>query len=223
MTTPNGLRYFVAAAALVATSAVVHAQDPSAPLVGTPGVIDNGVPRSSPSSTASQGNAPPAEHTGLATLVTNIVADFKMLPRRESTWVILGSGGAAALAVHPADTSLNRHLVSSGLADKLWKPGHIIGGPALYGVPVALYVGGRYLSAPAMDKPKTNTWSHLGLDLLRAELEEEAIVQALKFSVRRTRPDGTPYSFPSGHAAATFGLAASWSVIWAIDWRGRRW
>jgi hypothetical protein len=145
MTTPSDLRYFVAAAALVATSAVVQAQDPSAPLIGTPGVIDDGVPRSSPSSTASQDNAPPAEHTGLATLVTDIVADFKMFPRRESTWVILGSGGAAALAVHPADTSLNRHLVSSGWADKLWKPGHIIGGPALYGVPVALYVGGRYL------------------------------------------------------------------------------
>jgi membrane-associated phospholipid phosphatase len=207
MTTPSGLRYFVAAAVLVATSAVVQAQDPSAPLIGAPGGIDDAVPSSRPS-TASRDNAPPAEHTGLATLVTDIVADFKVFPRRESTWVILGIGGAAALAVHPADTSLNRHLVSSGWADNLWRPGHIIGGTALYGVPVALYLGGRYLWAPTTDEPKTSTLSHLGLDLLRAELEEEAIVQALKFSVRRTRPDGTPYDFPSGHAAATFALAA---------------
>jgi hypothetical protein len=148
------------------------------------------------------------EHTGLGTLVKDIVADFKAFPRRESTWVILGLGGAAALAVSPADQSVNRHLVSSGWADNLWKPGHIIGGPVMYGVPIALYLGGRYVWAPAEGESQTNKWSHLGLDLIRAELEEEAIVQTLKVTVRRTRPDGTPYSFPSGHAAATFALAA---------------
>jgi len=119
---------------------------------------------------------PPVEHTGLETLAKDIVKDFKAFPQRESTWVILGVGGAAALAVHPADSSVNSHLVSSGWADNLWKPGHIIGGPVMYGVPVALYLGGRYLWAPAKDKSQTNEISHLGLDLLRAELEEEAIV-----------------------------------------------
>src|SRR5712692_7364546 len=130
----------------------------------------------------SEEKPPTPEHTGLETLVTDILSDFKALPRRESTWVILGVGGAAALAVHPADRSVNSHLLSSGSADKLWKPGHIIGGPIMYGVPVALYLGGRYLLAPAKDEPQTNKWSHLGLDLIRAELEEEAIVQTLKFS-----------------------------------------
>jgi hypothetical protein len=157
---------------------------------------------------AQQSVPPPVEHTGFDTLVKDILADFKAFPRRESTWVILGIGGAAALAVHPADGSVNRHLVGSGWADNTWKPGHIIGGPVMYGVPVALYLGGRYLWAPAEGQPQTNKWSHLGLDLIRAELEEEAIVQTLKFTVQRTRPDGTPYSFPSGHAAATFALAA---------------
>ena len=155
-----------------------------------------------------QESPPPVEHTGLQTLVRDIVSDFKAFPQRESTWVILGLGGAAALAVHPADTSVNSHLVSSGWADHLWKPGHIIGGPVMYGAPIVLYLGGRYLWGPAEAESRTNKWSHLGLDLLRAELEEEAIVQTIKFSARRTRPDGTPYSFPSGHAAATFALAA---------------
>jgi len=108
------------------------------------------------------------EHTGLETLVKDIVADFKAFPRRESTWVILGIGGAAAVAVHPADSSVNSHLVSSGWANNLWKPGHIIGGQVMYGVPIALYLGGRYVWAPAKDQPQTNKWSHLGLDLLRA-------------------------------------------------------
>jgi membrane-associated phospholipid phosphatase len=186
MIRPRCLLPLLVLTTLCGTSAVAQEQDPA---------VSNAQP-------------PPVEHTGLATLVKDILADFKAFPKRESTWVILGVGGAAALAVHPADQSVNSHLVSSGWADNVWKPGHIIGGPVMYGVPVALYLGGRYLWAPAKDEPQTNKWSHLGLDLIRAELEEEAIVQALKLSVRRTRPDGTAYSFPSGHAAATFALAA---------------
>jgi len=192
------------------SSAAAAAQDSTAAL--QPVGAREGVERTvtTPTSLAdAQQNVPPVvEHTGFDTLVKDILADFKAFPRRESTWVILGIGGGAALAVHPADSSVNQHLVSSGWADNLWKPGHIIGGPIMYGVPVALYLGGRYLWAPAEGQPQTNKWSHLGLDLIRAELEEEAIVQTLKVTVRRTRPDGTPYSFPSGHAAATFALAS---------------
>src|SRR4029078_12738411 len=59
------------------------------------------------------------------------------------------------------------------------------------------------------DESRTNKWSHLGLDLIRAEILEEAIVETLKVSTQRTRPDGSNnYSFPSGHAASTFALAA---------------
>lgn len=201
--------YVVAAVVLSATTAIAQTEGTDAPAATSTAVGDNAVDFLSPEQNAAeQSTPPPVEHTGLDTLVKDIVSDFKAFPRRQSTWVILGVGGAMALAVHPADSSVNSQLVRSGWADNLWKPGHIIGGPVMYGVPVALYLGGRYLWAPAADEPQTNKWSHLGLDLLRAELEEEAIVQTLKFSVRRTRPDGTPYSFPSGHAAATFALAA---------------
>jgi len=199
----------VVAALSFGTSAVAQDSDAAVPLAaGTVGVVDAATSGAGQLSSATQDTVPPVEHTGLKTLVKDVVADFKAFPQRESTWVILGVGGAAALAVHPADNSVNSHLVSSGWADNLWKPGHIIGGPVMYGVPIALYLGGRYLLAPATGESQTNKWSHLGLDLLRAELEEEVIVQALKVSVRRTRPDGTSYSFPSGHAAATFALAA---------------
>ena len=42
---------------------------------------------------------PEPEHTGLAAIVYKTGADFKAFPRRKSTWVILGIGGAAAAAV----------------------------------------------------------------------------------------------------------------------------
>jgi membrane-associated phospholipid phosphatase len=75
-------------------------------------------------------------------------------------------------------------------------------------VPIGVYLVGRYIVPPAKDAPQTNKWSHLGFDLLRAQIVDEAFVQGLKFSVRRTRPNGGKYSFPSGHSAATFALAA---------------
>ena len=154
--------------------------------------------------------APPAtpEHTGLATLARDTALDFTHFPRRTSTWVILGVSGALAAAAHPIDDDVNRELVGKGWADNVWKPGHIIGGPVMVAVPLGVYLAGRYIWAPAKDAPKANKMSHLGLDLMRAEIVNEAFTQAIKLSVRRTRPNGGKYSFPSGHASATFALAA---------------
>jgi PAP2 superfamily len=148
-------------------------------------------------------------HTGLSTLFRDTVLDYANFPQRESTWWILGIGGALALAVHPADNDVNAHLVSSGTANNLWKPGHIIGGPVMYIAPPAVYVYGRYILPMFNDDVSvTNKWSHVGLDLVRAELLQEGLVQAIKVSVNRTRPNGQKYSFPSGHAAATFAFAS---------------
>jgi membrane-associated phospholipid phosphatase len=160
-------------------------------------------------SLAAQREAPPLpQHTGLDTLLRDTLADFKAFPLRESTWVIVGVGGGLAAAVHPLDNSVNQHLVGHTWAENLWKPGHIVGGPVMAIVPVAMYLGGRYLWPPAKGESRTNKWSHLGLDLVRAEIVDEVIVEGLKYSVQRTRPNGSNYSFPSGHAAATFAFAS---------------
>jgi membrane-associated phospholipid phosphatase len=152
---------------------------------------------------------PQPEHTGLAAIAHETWGDFKMFPRRPSTWVILGVGGALAGLAHPVDHTLNAHLVGSTWAENLWKPGHIVGGTAVMAtLPVAVYAIGRYIIPSAKDAPQTNKWSHLGFDLVRAQIVDEAFVQAIKFSVRRTRPNGSANGFPSGHAAATFAVAA---------------
>jgi membrane-associated phospholipid phosphatase len=195
----------------------VETQTPPAGTSGTP--VETQTPAgtsgtataSTPGQTSPIPNTTPAlpPHTGLSTLVRDTVHDYAAFPQRESTWWILGIGGALAAAFHPLDDDINSHLVSSSAADKIWKPGHIIGGPVIYVVPVALYIGGRYLLPNVSDENQTNKLSHLGLDMVRAELLEEGIVQALKFSVRRERPDGSNnQSFPSGHAAVTFAVAS---------------
>jgi membrane-associated phospholipid phosphatase len=64
-----------------------------------------------------------------------------------------------------------------------------------------------YIVGRAGDKPRV---SHTGMDLIRALLVSEAMVETLKYTTRRERPDGSgKNSFPSGHAADTFAFATA--------------
>ena len=171
---------------------------------------------------AAESSAPPADvlpaktevhpkpaHTGLAALVYTTAEDFKTFPMRPSTWVILGVGGALAAIAHPADNDFNAHLVGSKAVGRFWAPGKYIGGAYVQlSLPIAMYVVGRYIVAPAKNEPQTNKWSHLGFDLLQAQIVDEAIVQSIKHTVRRDRPTGVCCSFPSGHSAAAFAAAS---------------
>jgi membrane-associated phospholipid phosphatase len=65
---------------------------------------------------------------------------------------------------------------------------------------VTVYAVGR-----AKDEPKV---AHIGMDLVRSLAVSEGIVNALKYTTRRERPDGSNRnSFPSGHASDTFAVA----------------
>jgi membrane-associated phospholipid phosphatase len=46
-----------------------------------------------------------------------------------------------------------------------------------------------------------------GRDLVRAQISGASWSYALKYAVNRTRPNGDPRSFPSGHATASFATA----------------
>jgi len=159
---------------------------------------------------------PTPAHTGVRALASDTWSDFKSFPRRKSTWVILAVGAGGALLAHPADDNLNAHLVGKTSADRFWKAGSIVGSaPTQIGVSVGLYVIGRYIVPADPDQPvtegtspRTNKWSHMGLDLLRAQIVSQTFVHAIKYSVRRDRPTGECCSFPSGHAATAFAMAS---------------
>jgi membrane-associated phospholipid phosphatase len=151
---------------------------------------------------------PEPKHTGFKALVFETGSDFKAFPRRRSTWVILGIGGAAAAIAHPADDNVNARLAGSG-AGRFFAPGKWIG--SLYvqaGTAIGLYVVGRYILPHKGGEPKTNKVSHLGFDLLRAIVVSQALTQGIKNAVRRDRPTGECCAFPSGHASATFATAS---------------
>ena len=179
---------------------------------------------------ANTNNVPPTlEHTGWATLLKDIARDFAAFPRRKSTWTLLGVGGAAALATHPADHYVERHIVGSTTAQDVFRPGRWIGSAEVQvGTAVGLWAIGRYVVAPAAGESRTNKVSHLGFDLIRAQLLTEGLVQGMKYAVRRDRPTGECCAFPSGHAASAFaaasvlerhlGYRASWPALAAATY-----
>lgn len=152
---------------------------------------------------------PIPEHTGWATLAKDTAKDFVAFPRRKSTWTLLAIGGAAALATHPADDYVREHVVGNNTAEHVFKAGKWIGNTEVeVGTAVGLWLIGRYVVPPAADQARTNKLSHLGFDLIRTEILTEALVQGIKYSVRRDRPTGECCAFPSGHSATAFAIAS---------------
>jgi membrane-associated phospholipid phosphatase len=148
------------------------------------------------------GPPPTPRHTGVRALFKDLVNDVAHLPSRENLmWVAIGSG--LALAVHPADDNVNRYLVGNKTAERIFKPGGVIGElGSLLGGAVTVYAVGRI-----GDQPKV---SHVGMDLIQSLAVSEALTQTLKYTTRRERPDqSSRNSFPSGHAADTFAFATA--------------
>lgn len=145
---------------------------------------------------------PTPEHTGLKALFHNVIEDITKLPAMPNVYIAAG-GGAAALAVHPADDDFNHRL--AGRWDTFFAPGKYLGNtPEQVGGAIAAYVVGR-----AAHKPKL---AHLANDLLQAQILSELIVEPTKFATQRLRPYQTSNcklncSFPSGHSSVTFADA----------------
>jgi membrane-associated phospholipid phosphatase len=81
-----------------------------------------------------------------------------------------------------------------------FKPGAILGGtPLELGASLATYFIGRSTGSPrAMS---------LGSDLIRAQILGEVMSTGIKVAARRSRPDGSSLSFPSGHTTVSFASA----------------
>lgn len=152
---------------------------------------------------------PTPRSTGIRAFLKTTGADFAAFPRRTSTWVILGVGAASALMAHPVDDDVNARIVGSPAVGRLFAPGKWVGSTwTQAGASLGLYFGGRYLIPHVDGQPRTNKISHLGYDLLRAQILSQAAIHGIKYAIRRDRPTGECCSFPSGHAATAFATAA---------------
>ena len=140
-------------------------------------------------------------HTGIRALATGVVDDLKHVPSKRNLYVVVIGGGLAA-AAHPADKTFNVHLRShyDGV-NKAFAAGKYFGNtPEQVAMSLGTYAWGRVRHQPKV--------SHLGMDLLQAQIMSEILVQPLKFITQRQRPDlSDRHSFPSGHSAVTFASA----------------
>jgi len=142
---------------------------------------------------------PAGTDTALVRLPERVVKDLGRLAR-PTPLIALGVGGLVTAVARPADRRVVRGLSTSRGLDRALQAGGIAGdGTVQAGAAAAIYAIGL-----ARGSPRTQ---ELGTALVEAQAVEGLMTQALKHTVRRSRPDGGRYSFPSGHTAASFATA----------------
>ena len=136
----------------------------------------------------------------LGRIFADTITDFRRLPSLDSA-VILSMGGLVAAIGHPADVRVSNGFSTTQSMKSPFSAGQTIGAATtqLAGA-FATYSIGRMMGNPKV--------AVIGADLVRAQFVSQAVTQAIKFSVGRTRPDGTSLSFPSGHTSSAFATAA---------------
>ncbi|QOW11757.1 phosphatase PAP2 family protein [Kaistella flava (ex Peng et al. 2021)] len=67
-------------------------------------------------------------------------------------------------------------------------------------------------------KPRTD-WKNRTAILIKGQIVNLGLVYILKKSLHETRPDGTAYSFPSGHTANVFAGATMLSIEYGEDYK----
>jgi membrane-associated phospholipid phosphatase len=136
-------------------------------------------------------------------LVKTLTDDLKSLASTDTFPLVLATG-ALAMTVWPYDAELTYRASNSTFLKTMFDPWARIVGQEwmLAGGALATFTAGRMF-----DHPKV---AALGTDLMEAEAIAGTTTLALKLAVHRTRPDGEPRSFPSGHAS---GVLAAATVI----------
>jgi hypothetical protein len=150
---------------------------------------------------AAQTASPPPIHgvPGVENFLSDIVTDFKHLASKEAvSWLTLGLAGA--LMVHALDEPSSITMSRSIGAERMFAPGERMGAAKYqFAGALATYGVGRFTGNSRI--------ADFGSDLVRANIVAQVMTTGIKMAVQRSRPDGTQYSFPSGHTSVSFAAA----------------
>lgn len=146
---------------------------------------------------AAAGSQSPALNTFGSQLLHNLKATFtskqNLLP------LAIGSGATAVSSIWGQDA--REFFENPNKAAKLGEVGQWLGSPALLGG----LAGGSLLIGYKSGHHKLR---RVGFDLSQSFILVQGTTQALKFTVRRERPNGeSNQSFPSGHSSGSFAMA----------------
>lgn len=129
----------------------------------------------------------------------DVLTDFHRLPSLE-TAAILSIGGIGSAIGHGSDRAVSRTLSTSHGLEGFFSAGEMIGSAQMQMAgALATYTIGRVSNSSSVAK--------IGSELVRAQLMTQVTTAGIKMVVGRGRPDGTQYSFPSGHTSTTFATA----------------
>ena len=148
---------------------------------------------------AVQGAAEPTEHGAAVQFVRDVGGDYKhFFSWSTARW--LGVGTVATLAIHPADDEIRDATQGEQVSLLSETAGQTYGNLSLQ-VPLALawWIGGHAGGSARA--------AETGRDLMRAQISAVSWTYAVKYAVNRTRPNGDPRGFPSGHASSAFATA----------------
>ncbi len=135
----------------------------------------------------------------LQDVVTDAIRDFRNIP----SWTnlaILAVGGVGATIGHTSDTVVSRAMSGSPTLGTVFTVGETVGGARMqFAAALGTYAIGRFSGQSRI--------ATVGADLIQSQILAQTMTAAIKTSVGRTRPDGTQYSFPSGHSSVSFATA----------------
>lgn len=150
-------------------------------------------------------------------ILTQLVNDFTYLTGQPDFYVVAGALVAVPVVLPGAFRSETAEITeiwgNSRFADNLLEIGEIIGDGAF---PVAIattsWATGRLTGSPGL--------AGFGADLFRAQVSTGLFTTTFKRGIDRKRPDGTPYSYPSGHTSSAFATAgtvyAHFGKLWGL-------
>ena len=126
--------------------------------------------------------------------------DLKAFASPRTATLLLGGGMLALVAKDYEDPDAQERALGHGLIDAPADFGNSYGnGLTLGASAVALYGAGRLTHNAELQTT--------GGEMARSLVYTGVLVTGLKLAVHRTRPNGGPFSFPSGHTAAAFAVA----------------
>jgi membrane-associated phospholipid phosphatase len=141
-----------------------------------------------------------AQNSSLAGAIAHTVANDLRHVFTPENGLILGGASGLALAIVPHEHAIVRLSTLADGMDDAFHPADALGhGLTQLGGATALYVTGRLTGRSRLET--------VGRQLMRAQAVNGTLTHALKFAVRRRRPDGGAHSFPSGHTSAAFTTA----------------
>jgi membrane-associated phospholipid phosphatase len=142
---------------------------------------------------------PDDDQLSLRNVVAGAFSDLTRLPSWE-TAAILSIGGVGAAAGHAWDRDTSASMGTSRELGQALSAGGSLGSMQVQAAAAfATYAFGR-----ATNHPKA---AAIGADLIQAQIVAQLTTQGVKLAAGRTRPDGTSFSFPSGHTASAFATA----------------